>query len=209
MRYAFLGVSVGDLRSLPPDQKPKLPDNAPKDAALVSIVTPNSPADKAGLRPGDLITKIDQRTVEGSYDVVDYISSKPIGSKVTVAYLREGRPATMQVTLGELPSPEALAKSGEVQKDIVGVQLQNLTPDMSKFFGMPESAKGAVITEVEPNSRAAKAGLAAEDVILEVNRKPVDSATDAAAAFRANPGATLILKIRRGNNTRLITVPGK
>ena len=208
IRYAFLGVKVGDLRNVPPEQKPKLPADAPKDAALVMVVTPNGPAAKAGVRPGDLITRIDSQTIEGSYDVVQYVSSKPIGSKVTVAYFREGRPATMQVVLGELDASEALAQSqGDVQKDIVGVHLQDLSPEISKFFGLPEGTHGAVIADVEPGSRAAKAGLTPEDVILEVNRKPVASAGEAAAAFRASPGAALILKVRRGSNTRLVTVP--
>jgi serine protease Do len=208
IRYAFLGIKVGDLRNIPPNQKPKLPSDAPKDAALVAEVTPGSPAAKAGLRPGDLITRIDQQAIEGSYDVVQYVSSKPIGSKVTVAYFREGRPATMQVMLGELPSSEEMALAqNDIQKDVVGVHLQDLSPDISGFLGLPESTRGAVITEVEPGSRAAKAGLAAEDVVLEVNRKAVGSAAEAAAAFRASPGAGLILKVRRGNATRLVTVP--
>jgi serine protease Do len=208
IRYAFLGVSVKDLRNLPIAEKPKLPPDAPKDAALVALVTPNSPAAKAGLRAGDLITKIDAQTIEGTYDVVQYVSSKPIGSKVTVAYLREGRPATMQVVLGELPSNEELALGqADVQKDVVGVHLQDLNPDIAKFLSLPDGTRGAVITDIEPGSRAAKAGLAAEDVILEVNRKPVSSASETAAAFRATPGSALILKVRRGAATRLVTVP--
>ncbi len=208
MRYAYLGVKVGDLRLIAPEQKPKLPPDAPKDAALISEVTPNGPAAKAGLRAGDVITKIDQQAIEGSNDVVTYVSSKPIGSKVTLAYVRDGRPATMQVTLGELPGSSELQAQNDVQKGVVGVHLQDLTADISKFFGLPDGTRGAVITEVEPGSRAAKAGLEAEDVILEVNRKPVGSAAEAAAAFRANPKESLILKVRRGTATRLVTVPG-
>ena len=159
-----------------------------------------------------MITKIDQRQVEGSYDVVDYVSSKAVGAKVTVAYVREGRPATMQVTLDEYPSGAELAAGGgnnDVQKDILGVHLQDLSPDISRFFGLPAGTRGAIITEVEPQSRAAKAGLAAEDVILEVNRKGVNSAAEAVAALRGKPGETLLLKVRRGTATRMVTVPGK
>ena len=86
-------MQVGDVRQIAEDeaQKEKLPSNAPKDAAFVSNVTPNSPAAKAGLRAGDIITRIDNQSVEGSYDVVEYVSSKPVGSRVTVNYLREGK----------------------------------------------------------------------------------------------------------------------
>jgi serine protease Do len=209
MRYAFLGVTVGELREMEDDKKPKLPANSASDAAFVKEVVPNGPAAKAGLRPGDVITKIDTRAIEGPSDVVEYVSSKPVGSKVTVAYVREGRAQTMQVTLGEYPSKaEQIAQSQEdVKQDIVGVHLQDLSPDISRYFGLPENSKGALITEVAPGSRAARAGLNAEDVILEVNRKAVGSAQEAAAAFQANAGQTLLLKVRRGAATRMVTVP--
>jgi serine protease Do len=220
MRYAYLGVSVGDLRAVAEERKEspapaapsfKLPPNAPKDAALVNSVTPNGPAAKAGLRAGDIITRIDNQPIEGSRDVVQYVSAKPVGSRVTVNYMREGKNASMQVTLGEYPSdPESLlAAQTDVQREAVGVQLQDLTPDIAGFLGLPDGTKGAIITEVSPGSRAARAGLKAEDVILEVNRKPVGSAAAAAAAFKENPGAVQYLRIRRGNGTRLVTVPGK
>jgi serine protease Do len=210
MRYAFLGVTVGELREIEDEKKPKLPANSTNDAAFVKEVVPNGPAAKAGLRPGDVITKIDARSIEGPSDVVEYVSSKPVGSKVTVAYVREGRAQTMQVTLGEYPSKNDTAQAqNDVKQDIVGVHLQDLSPDISRYFGLPDNSKGAIVTEVEPGSRAARAGLTAEDVILEVNRKPVGSAQEAAAAFHATPGQTLLLKVRRGNATRMVTVPAK
>jgi len=86
------------------------------------------------------------------------------------------------------------------------VSLQDLTPDIGRFLGLPDGSKGAVITEVLPGSRAAKAGLRAEDVILEVNRKPITSAGEAATALKGSTG-TLYLRVRRGNATRLLTVP--
>ena len=213
MRYAYLGVQVGDVRQIAEDdaQKEKLPANAPKDAAFVSNVTPNSPAAKAGLRAGDIITRIDNQSVEGSYDVVEYVSSKPVGSRVTVNYLREGKPTSAQIVLGEYPSDpqQLLAMQTDIQKDMVGVHLQDLTPDIARFLGLPEGAKGAIITEVVPGTRAARAGLRAEDVILEVNRKPVRSAAEVVAALKGSPGAEQYLKVRRGGATRLVTVPGK
>jgi serine protease Do len=117
----------------------------------------------------------------------------------------------MQVVLGEYPSDSEslLAAQTDVQREAIGVQLQDLTPDIAGFLGLPDGTKGAIITEVTPGSRAARAGLKAEDVILEVNRKGVASAASAAAAFKENPGGVQYLRIRRGNGTRLVTVPGK
>jgi serine protease Do len=206
MRYAFLGVQVADLRDAPAEQKKTLPGNAPENAALVSGVTPNSPAQKAGVRAGDIITRLDDHRIEGSSDVVEYVSQKPIGAKVAVAFLRDGKAGTLNVTLGEFPSdPDALARA-EVQKEAIGVQLQDVTPDIAQFLGLPDGTKGAVITEVLPGSRAAKAGLQADDVILEVNRKSVASGQEVAAALKASSGPQ-VLRVRHAGATRLVTIP--
>jgi serine protease Do len=210
MRYAFLGVKVGDLQTFPVEQKPKLPANAPERAAWVETVTPGSPASKAGVRAFDVITRIDNQRIEGRYDVVEYVSSRPIGSRVTLAYLREGKPGTLQVTLGELPSEAALAAGApDAQKGELGIALQDLTPDMARFLDLPDGTTGAVIAEVLPGSRAAKAGLQADDVIVEVNRKPVRSAEEAIAALKANPGGGQFLRVRHGGTTRIVVVPAR
>jgi serine protease Do len=208
MRYAYLGVQVGDLRLVAEEKRPKLPTDAPKDAALVSVVTPNGPAAKAGVRPGDVITKIDNTPIEGSHDVVAYVSSKQIGQKVTVNFIRDGKPSSMQVTLGEFGDQELVAQQGDVQKEPIGVHLQDLTPDIGSALGLPAGTRGAIVTEVVPGSRAAKAGIKADDVILEVNRKPVASAMATVDAIKSSPGSQY-LRIRRGSATRIVTVPSQ
>ena len=89
------------------------------------------------------------------------------------------------------------------------MQLQDLSPDIARFLNLPGGTQGALITEVTPGSRAARAGLQPEDVILEVNRKPVQSAADAATALKANPSAPQVLRIRRGGATRFLTIPSQ
>jgi serine protease Do len=207
IRYAYLGIAMGDLRRADESVKEKIPSGVPKAAVLVSEVTPNSPAAAAGLRPGDVITKIDDRKVEVPGDVADYVTSKPIGAKVTLAYYRDGRPATTNVTLGEFPTKPGQIAQAEVQKEAIGVELQDVTPDIGRFLNLPQGIRGALITEVAPGSRADQAGLQPEDVILEVNRKPVQSAAEAVAALKANPGSAQILRIRRGGTTRFVTIP--
>jgi S1-C subfamily serine protease len=75
------------------------------------------------------------------------------------------------------------------------------------MLGLPADAKGAVVTEVERNSRAAKAGLVPEDVIVEINRKPVADTEGAVAALKAGAKGSLLLKIRRGQTSRFVTIP--
>jgi len=180
----------------------------PAKAAWVSRVMPSSPADKAGVRVGDVITQIDSQKIQAAADVVDYVSSQKVGSKVTLAYLRDGKQGKVQVTLGELPE-NPYAAGQDVQKDKIGLNLQTLTPEMSSYLGLGRDAKGAVVTEVEPQSRAAKAGLRPEDVIVEVDRKPVASAEEAVGALRAAGKAGHMLKIRRAGAPLFITVPAK
>jgi serine protease Do len=204
VRYAYLGVKVGDLQDS--DQKNKVPASAPQKAAVVAEVTPGGPAAKAGVRAGDIITKIDNQPIESKNDVIDYVASREIGSRVTLGYMRDGRSGSLQVTLGELPADRDQIGRVEVRKEEVGVQLQDLTPEMARFLNLPANTKGAVVTEVVPGSRAAKAGLRDGDVVVEINRKAVRSAEEASAAFKASPRGAL-LRIRRGGAAQFITIP--
>jgi serine protease Do len=213
MRYSYLGIHMDNLRGADGSVRERMPASAPKDAVLVARVNLNSPAAKAGLRPGDVITRIDDRSVETPVDISDYVTSKPIGSRVTLAVFRDGKPVTMQVTLEEFPDESRAGPTaqggggGDVQKEGIGVHLQDLTPDIGRFLNVPQGTRGAIVTEVVPGSRAEQAGLRAEDIILEVNRKPVGSAAEVVGALKANASAPQMLRIRRGDATRIVTVP--
>jgi serine protease Do len=215
VRHAWLGVAIGDVQNgvkLGDDGDPekkgqdKSAKGQPAKAAWISKVLPSSPADKAGVRVGDVITQIDAQKIDGAADVVDYVASQKVGTKVTLAYLRDGKSGKSQVVLGELPENPYAAADQQVHKDRTGIALQTLTPDMSAYLGLGRDAKGAVVTEVEPDSRAAKAGLRAEDVIVEVDRKRVTTAEEGAEALRAGGRSAHLLKIRRAGATLFITV---
>ena len=90
MRYAYLGVSIVDVETARKSGRTEVPGNAP-DGALVATVSPGAPADKAGMRPKDIILRIDGQKIEGAQDVVNYIASRKIGSTVNVAYWRNGK----------------------------------------------------------------------------------------------------------------------
>jgi serine protease Do len=218
VHHAWLGIGIGDVKDgvkLGDDGEPQKadPDKAkstgPSTAAWVSRVMPNSPADKAGVRVGDVITQIDAQKISGASDVVDYVSAHRVGAKVTLAYVRDGKAGKVQVTLGELPENPYAAASPDVKKDRIGIQLQTLTPEMSSYLGLGPDGKGAVITDVESGSRAAKAGLQPEDLIVEVDRKPITSAEEAVAALGATGKPTHLLRIRRAGSLLFVTIPAK
>jgi len=216
VRHAWLGIGIGDVKDGvklgddgEPDQKQKEKSGKvqPAKAAWVSRVMPGSPADKAGVHVGDVVTQIDSQKIEGAADVVDYVSSQKVGNKVTLAYARDGKNGKVQVTLGELPANPLVRAEPGAKKDKIGVQLQTVTPEMASALGVEPDAKGAVITEVERGSRAAKAGLRAEDIIVEIDRKTIATAEDAVAALGSGGRAAHLLKVRRAGSTILIPVP--
>jgi serine protease Do len=213
VRHAWLGVGIGDIKDgakLGPDGEPDGKDpnakNGPTRAAWVSQLVPRGPADAAGVHVGDIITQIDKQKIEGAADVVDYVSGQKVGDKVKLSLLRDGKPSSITVTLGELPANPA-DFAANVEKDKIGVHLQTLTPDMARLLGMDAGAKGAVVSGVEPDSRAAKAGLHAEDVIVEIDRKAIASAEQAVEILRAGAKDGHLLRVRRGDAFRFITIP--
>ncbi|HXU81013.1 MAG TPA: PDZ domain-containing protein, partial [Polyangia bacterium] len=213
MRHAFLGIFLSDVKEGKkytdgdPDPNEQPLKNAPDKAAWVTRVTPNSPAGKAGLHVGDVITQIDGQKIDSANSIIDYVSSHSVGDKVTVHYQRDGKPATLTVTLGEL-SAEA-GREPQVDQDKIGLSMQTLNPEVARLLGLDPNTKGAVVTEVIPNSRAAKAGLRAEDVIIEVDRKPVTTSAEAIGILKENPKAGHLLRVRRGGAATYVTIPGQ
>jgi serine protease Do len=214
VRHAWLGVGIGDVKDGAklgddgePERKGKAGKGMPAKAAWVSRVMPGSPAEKAGVHVGDVITQIDNQKIGEAADVVDYVSAKKVGAKVSLAYLRDGKNGKTQVTLGELPENPYAVGDADARKDKIGVDVQTLTPEMAGALGLGPSAKGAVITEVEPGSRAAHAGLRPEDLIIEIDRKPIASAEDAVAALGSGGKGAHLLKVRRGSTMIFVTIP--
>jgi serine protease Do len=201
MRYAFLGVNLGDVSALDPNMKQQLGPKAPTTGAVVGEVTPGSPAAKVGIRAGDVITKIDDREVKWAADVVDHVSTRGIGATVNVQLWRDGSSQTLRPTLAEAPSEGAAAgASGPL-----GFALQTLTPQLAESMGVP-GARGAVISEVKAGSPAEQAGLQAGDIIVEVNRKAVANAEQAAALLQEKRVGGHLLRVRGPQGSRYVTI---
>jgi serine protease Do len=204
VRYPYLGVMLTDVKDLDDAQKAKLGHSLPPAGAVVAELSPGGPAGQAGIRPGDVITEVNNQRIAGAGDVVDYVSGQSIGSRVLLHYLRDGRPAQTQVALGELPDEDA-RQPGAAQGKI-GMALQTLTPDVGASLGIDRGTRGAVITDVASGSVAEQAGLRPGDVIVEVDRRPVASAEDAIAALRGEQRNGHLLRVRGPNGSRYVTV---
>jgi serine protease Do len=201
VRYAYLGVLVGDIEGLDATSKGALP--AVDHGVYVSQVTPGGPASKAGIHPGDVITDIDGQTMTAAGDVIDYVSTRAIGSRVSVGLVRAGKPQKLAVELGELPSVDARA-GAPAQK--LGLALQTLTPELAQSMGIERGLRGAVVAEVAPGGAAAAAGVHEGDVILEVDRQRITTAEEAATALGAPRGGGHLVRIRGASGTRFITL---
>jgi serine protease Do len=206
MRYPYLGLLLTDVKDLDDAQKAKLGKATPPQGAFVAELTPGGPAGKAGMRPGDVITDVNNQKVKGAGDVVDYVSSQTIGAKVTLHYLRDGKPAQTQVALAELPD-EDQRQAGETQgQGKLGLGLQTLTPDVASSLGIERGTRGAVVTDVVAGSPAERAGLKPGDVVVEVDRRPVTSSEEAVSALRAPQKNGHLLRVRGATGTRFVTV---
>ena len=124
---------------------------------------------------------------------------------MSVAVVRDGKPQTVAVELGELPSVEARA-GAPAQK--LGLALQTLTPELAQSMGIERGTRGAVVAEVAPGGAAAAAGVREGDIILEVDRQRVTSAEEAASALGAPRGGGHLVRVRGATGTRFITLGG-
>jgi serine protease Do len=204
LHYAYLGVYLQDAEGLTEQERAQLPKGFPTTGAVVARVSPDSPADKAGLKTGDVILRVAAQPVTVAADVVDAVSQRKPGDKLELEYQRAGDKRKATVALTELP-----AEPGAGQSPAIGASLQTLTESMARSLGIDPRLKGAVVTDVSAGSPAAKAGLQPGDVIREVDRKTITSADDAAAALRTGGPKGHLLRVTSAAGTRFVTVPGE
>jgi serine protease Do len=201
VHHGYLGISMNDVT----------PENANffnlQDAtgAIVAQVTPDSPAAKAGLKSGDVIDQLNgQKIIDGSALQV-VVSQEQPGDVIHLGILRNGQHHTMDVKVGEFQRPGAqVAESSEPGKGNtgkLGLAVDDLNSDARQQLHVPSDVKGAAVADVRPGSPADDAGLAAGDVVLEVNRHEVGSAEQFVNAVHANPaGKDLLLLVwSKGN----------
>ncbi|MBZ0102655.1 MAG: Do family serine endopeptidase [Thermoanaerobaculia bacterium] len=194
----YLGVNIQNL-DFDRAQAFGLADTA---GALVTEVTPDSPAEKAGLRHGDVIVEVDGRRVESTRDLIDYVAAQAPGEKVRLAILREGDRSNREVLLGERSAANAEAEEPEDDAgsgiEWLGLEYQEITPGLRQNHGLPADLEGIVIRQVAPSSPLYDEGVVPGDLISEVNGTPVGDARAFEQAVGAAPsGSYLRLYVRR------------
>ena len=187
--------------------------------AVVSSVLPNSAASKAGMEPGDVVVEYNGRAVPNRDELVKMVVATKPGTTVPVKVLRDKKERTLSVTVEQLDldaeNQSQQTRRGntqpseptEQQGSGFGLTLSNLTPQVSRRLQLPSGKSGALITDVDPDGPAAQSGIRSGDVILSVNRKPVNNAADAARELGAVPSGRLAqILLWRADSEVFVTV---
>ncbi|MCP3983771.1 MAG: Do family serine endopeptidase [bacterium] len=199
----YLGVGIQPIDA----DKKELLDLEDLRGALVATVEPGSPAERAGIERYDVIVEFNDSPVNEMQELPKLVAATPVGSAAKVVIVRDGKRKTLDVTLAELdPSEIADAEGAEDEETgTYGLAVQRLTPEIAEQLGMEGADDGVIVSSVEPTSPAEEAGLRRGDVIVEVNRHPIDGV----AEFRERIGekkAGAILVVRRGDSEQLVAL---
>ena len=182
--------------------------NPDKAGALIAAVEPESPAAKAGLKAGDVITSVDGKTVGNPRDLAMDVAGVKPGEQAKLDVLQDGSTKTVSVAMAALPADEGAGNGGPGAHEGVGLALAPISPELRTQLGLPEHMKGAAVAEVAPGSPAEQAGLQAGDVILGVGTETVNSAEQAVHAIRAaaHKNTAVALRVFRDGHTAFVAV---
>jgi serine protease Do len=202
VHHGYLGISMNDVT---PENSSffNLPDAS---GAIVSQVTPDSPAGRAGLKSGDVLRELNGSSILNGSALQVAVSQIAPGNTIALGILRDGKQETIKVKVGEFHNNTEVAtndNSGAHKGGKIGVAVNDLTPEMREQLNVPTQVNGAAIQSVRPASPAEDAGLSPGDIILEVNRHPVPSAEKFVSEVRSTPAGKdiLLLVWSRGGAT--------
>jgi serine protease Do len=174
---------------------------------LVSSVSDGSPAERAGIKSGDIITEYDGRKVERASDLPRAVAATPVGQSVKLTVVRDGKPVTLTAKVEALEAKEAAQAEGdEKAKPALGLAVQPLTPALAQQLGV-RATQGLVVQNVMEGSPAADAGFERGDVIVEVNKKPVKSVAELRESVAKNgKGSPMLFRVQRQDASLFLTV---
>ena len=178
--------------------------------ALIGDVVANGPADQAGFKDGDVVTEFNGQKITDSRQLQLTVAETSPGSKVTVKILRDGDSKTLEATVKQLPGTGSVADAGSQNGNdtgtLNGVGVGDLDPQARAQFHIPDTVHGAVVTQVEPGSAAAEAGLKLGDVIESINRHPVKTADDAIQLTTNTDSKRTLVRVWDNGGSRYIVV---
>ncbi len=198
----YLGILIQQLT-------PELAESfgvEPGQGIVVAQVTSDSPAAAAGLRQGDVIIAYDGEPVKNIGRFRNRIALTAPGTRTELTVLRDGQQRTIAVQIGKLAEQKLAAANGSPQQaGEIGLTVQTITPELAEQLGA-EPGEGVVVTQIEPGSIAAMAGIETGTVILQVNRQPITSASDFRQAIEQSGGDRVLLLLRKDGMQRFVAL---
>ncbi len=199
--WGWLGVAIQNIT--PPIAKSLGLDPTQASGALIASVVPDSPAAKAGLKAGDVVTTAGGHTIRDVHDLPRLVAEEPIGSKLDLTIDRDGKTRTITAEIGAMPERKtASAETGApaATASALGLGLGSLTPQIRRQLKIGPEVSGVVVLRVAANSATQALGLEPGDVIVSIDRQPAVAPAEAAAALKkaAAQGNVLLLLNRSG-----------
>src|SRR5689334_4550059 len=209
VRRGMLGVTI---QSVDADLASSLNLPAARGAIVTSVAN-GGPAEKAGLKRGDVIVAINKQPVIDNNSLRNLVATQPPGSNVEVTAMRNGRDQDFQVALAELPDrqqrdseDEDASTTGPAGNMKYGLTMQPLTAAQAERNGLEPGDEGLLVTRIDPNGSAADAGIRQGDLIQEVNRQPVKTITEFSAAMQRSGAKPALVLVKRRNNVVYLTL---
>jgi serine protease Do len=197
----WLGISVQDVS----DDMAKNLNHKSKSGALVSDVFKGDPADKAGIKVGDIITEINGKPVKDTHELLLIIAGLQVGHKMMIKAIRDGKEISFQVTVGERRDDQAQAGAERSGKGHFGLATQEITAEIAKQLGITK--EGVMVTEVQPGSPADEVGIQQQDVIVQVNRVKISGMKDYTREItKAVDKKSVTLLIKRGRSSFFVAL---
>jgi serine protease Do len=196
----FIGTSV---QRVTPEIADSLGLNSARGGALVADTVKGGPAERAGIKTGDVIVEFDRKPIKDSADLPSAVARVTPGTTVQLKIARDGKEMSLPITVGEMKETEVATTT---QAGELGLTVQPLTPQLAENLGI-ERGEGLVISAVAPGSTAEEAGLRSGDVITEINRQPVKNLADYKRELARNEKAKSVLfLVRRGQSSLFLAL---
>ncbi|MEW6324914.1 MAG: DegQ family serine endoprotease [Nitrospirota bacterium] len=200
----WLGVSIQEVTS----ELAKQFDVKEGRGALVSDVLKDTPAERAGLKRGDVIIRYNAREVSNASQLRNLVAETPVGEKVRVLVIRDKREKELEVKIDEQPKEAAALDGGPggeplENEALAGLNVQELTPELADRLNLPHGTTGVVVAQVDEGSAAETAGVQSGDVIVEINRRAIRTVDDYRKFVRSLKGGEAVLLLLNRNGQML------
>jgi serine protease Do len=198
----WLGIMIQDVTP----ELAKSFDLKETKGVLIADVEKDSPAQKAGLKRGDVVVAIDGKEVKDAHTLSRLVAGTAPDTEVAMDIVRDGKEKALKVKIGTMAQAGEEVKP-EQEKTAWGLSVEDLTPQLAESLGLDTGERGVVVSDIEPGSPAAEAGLRQGDLIKEVNRRPIQNLDDyTRTTEKAKKGESVVLLIKRGGSTLYVVL---